>query len=54
MFVANITSLTDKDRIFTNLYGYQSPVLKAAQQRGDWDMTADLMKLGQDHIIEVF
>jgi len=51
--MTGITSLTDKDRIFTNLYGYQSPDLKAAMQRGDWDKTADLMKIGQDQIIEV-
>jgi NADH-quinone oxidoreductase subunit F len=44
--------LADKDRIFTNLYGFQSPDLKAAQARGDWDKTADLMMLGQDKIIE--
>jgi NADH-quinone oxidoreductase subunit F len=50
--MVGITSLTDKDRIFTNLYGYQSPDLKAAMQRGDWDKTADLMKVGQDAIIE--
>ena len=50
--MSGITSLTDKDRIFTNLYGYQSPDLKAAQQRGDWDKTADLMTIGQDPIIE--
>ena len=50
--MTGITSLTDKDRIFTNLYGYQSPDLKAAMQRGDWDKTADLMKIGQDQIIE--
>ena len=29
-----ITSLTDKDRIFTNLYGFQDWSLKAAQARG--------------------
>ena len=50
--MTGITSLADKDRIFTNLYGYQSPDLKAAMQRGDWDKTADLMKIGQDEIIE--
>lgn len=44
--------LADKDRIFTNLYGYQDFALKAAQKRGDWDKTADLMKVGQDAIIE--
>lgn len=44
--------LADKDRIFTNLYGYQDFGLKAARVRGDWDKTADLMKVGQDAIIE--
>jgi len=44
--------LADKDRIFTNLYGFQSPYLKAARQRGDWDDTARLMQIGQDDIID--
>jgi NADH-quinone oxidoreductase subunit F len=44
--------LADKDRIFTNVYGFQSPFLKAAQQRGDWDDTAKLMQVGQDPIID--
>ncbi len=44
--------LADKDRIFTNVYGYQSPYLKAAKQRGDWDETAKLMQIGEDAIIE--
>ena len=47
------TPLADKDRIFTNLYGYQSPFLKAAQARGDWDETAKLMQIGQDAIVDV-
>ena len=47
-----ITSLTDKDRIFTNLYGFQPWGLKAAQKRGDWDDTKKLMGLGQDAIID--
>ena len=46
------TPLADKDRIFTNLYGFQSPDLKAAQARGDWDNTAALMAVGQDAIID--
>ncbi len=45
-------ALADKDRIFTNVYGYQDWGLKAAQARGDWDNTADLMKRGNDAIIE--
>jgi len=44
--------LADKDRIFTNLYGFQDWGLKAAQKRGDWDKTSDLMAIGQDAIIE--
>jgi NADH-quinone oxidoreductase subunit F len=50
--MGSVTPLADKDRIFTNVYGFQSADLKAAQARGDWDRTADLMKLGQDKIIE--
>jgi NADH-quinone oxidoreductase subunit F len=46
-------SLQDKDRIFTNLYGFQDWGLKAAQKRGDWDKTKDLLKLGPDAIIDV-
>ena len=44
--------LADKDRIFTNLYGFQSPWLKAAEARGDWDNTKALMVIGQDAIID--
>src|SRR5215212_5256790 len=44
--------LADKDRIFTNLYGFHSPYLKAAEQRGDWDNTKGLMAIGQDAIID--
>jgi NADH-quinone oxidoreductase subunit F len=44
--------LADKDRIFTNLYGYQDWSLKAAQARGDWDDTRALMLRGQDGIID--
>ena len=44
--------LADKDRIFTNLYGFHSPGLKAAQMRGAWDGTAFLMQQGRDWIID--
>ena len=43
--------LADKDRIFTNVYGFQEPWLKAAQLRGDWDNTKGLMAAGQDAIV---
>ncbi len=45
-------SLQDKDRIFTNLYGFQPWNLDAAQKRGDWDNTKALIEKGQDAIIE--
>ena len=47
-----ISSIDDKDRIFTNIYGFQDWGLEGAQKRGDWDNTKDLMIRGQDQIIE--
>jgi NADH-quinone oxidoreductase subunit F len=44
--------LADKDRIFTNLYGFQDWGLKAAEARGDWDDTKTLIARGQDSIIQ--
>ena len=44
--------LADKDRIFTNLYGYQPWNIDAAMKRGDWDDTKALMARGQDAIID--
>jgi NADH-quinone oxidoreductase subunit F len=46
------TLLEDKDRIFTNLYGYHPWNLEAAKKRGDWDNTKALIELGRDKIIE--
>ena len=43
--------LKDQDRIFTNLYGFQSYGLKAAEKRGDWDGTKAIMAKGADWII---
>ncbi|MHA3839805.1 NADH-quinone oxidoreductase subunit NuoF [Sphingomonas aestuarii] len=45
-------TLADKDRIFTNLYGFQPWSLDAAQARGDWDDTKSLLDIGQDTIID--
>ncbi|MDA0656603.1 MAG: NADH-quinone oxidoreductase subunit NuoF [Proteobacteria bacterium] len=44
--------LEDKDRIFTNLYGFEDWSLKGAQKRGDWDGTAELIKKGREWIVE--
>ena len=44
--------LADKDRIFTNLYGFQPWNLEAARARGDWADTKDLMSVGPDGLID--
>ncbi len=44
--------LRDEDRIFTNLYGYESFGLDAARKRGDWDGTGELLAKGEDWIIQ--
>jgi NADH-quinone oxidoreductase subunit F len=45
-------ALSDKDRIFTNLYGTQPWNLQAARMRGDWDGTKDILAKGRDALIE--
>ncbi|OZB38904.1 MAG: NADH-quinone oxidoreductase subunit F [Acidiphilium sp. 34-60-192] len=44
--------LSDKDRIFTNLYGMHDWRLAGARTRGDWDGTAAILARGRDAIIE--
>ena len=44
--------LQDKDRIYTNLYGFEPFNLEYARKRGDWDNTKDIMAKGRDWIIE--
>jgi NADH-quinone oxidoreductase subunit F len=44
--------LQDRDRIFTNLYGFHSPGLEAARKRGSWDGTKFLLDKGRPWIIE--
>ncbi len=43
--------LSDQDRIFTNLYGFESWSLDAAKKRGDWDGTKAILEKGSDWII---
>ena len=43
--------LDDKDRIFTNLYGFEDWRLAGARARGDWDATKDILAKGRDWII---
>ena len=44
--------LADKDRIFTNLYGWGDAGLAGARKRGDWDNTAAILGRGHDAIVE--
>ncbi len=44
--------LADKDRIFTNIYGWEGADLASAKKRGDWSKTASLMKKGHDAVID--
>jgi NADH-quinone oxidoreductase subunit F len=44
--------LSDKDRIFTNLYGQRDWRLAGARARGDWDNIAGLLSPGRDAVVE--
>jgi len=44
--------IDEKDKIFTNLYGFRPWNLKEAKKRGDWDNTMSLISKGKDLIIE--
>ncbi|MBB43277.1 MAG: NADH-quinone oxidoreductase subunit F [Rhodospirillaceae bacterium] len=44
--------LQDKDRIFTNLYGFQDWGIEGARKRGDWSGTRELIDKGRDWICE--
>ncbi len=43
--------LEDKDRIFTNLYGFGDRSLKGARARGQWDNTKALIDKGRDWVV---
>jgi NADH-quinone oxidoreductase subunit F len=43
--------LSDKDRIFTNLYGLHDVGLKAAMRRGAWDGTKAMLQRGRDGVV---
>ncbi len=44
--------LSDKDRIFTNLYGHHDWRLEGARARGDWDGTKAILAMGHDWIVD--
>lgn len=43
--------LNVQDKIFTNLYGFESYSLKQAKKRGDWQDTKKILLLGSEQII---
>jgi NADH-quinone oxidoreductase subunit F len=45
--------LEDKDRIFTNLYGFEGANLEAARRRGNWDGTKKILELGPEAIVDI-
>src|SRR5689334_8132382 len=45
--------LADKDRIFTNLYGFQDPGLEGAKKRGQWDNTKAILELSPETIVDI-
>jgi NADH-quinone oxidoreductase subunit F len=51
--MTTIAPLSDKDRIFTNVYGFQPWTIDAAMKRGDWDNTKKLLENTPEEIIEV-
>ncbi len=44
--------LDNKDKIFTNIYGNNSPNLDSSIRRGNWDSTKYLLDKGKDWIID--
>jgi NADH-quinone oxidoreductase subunit F len=44
--------LKKEDRIFTNLYGYESANLEAARKRGDWNRTKEFLDQGSEWLIQ--
>jgi NADH-quinone oxidoreductase subunit F len=47
------TMLADKDRIFTNLYGFEDWGLKGAIKRGAWDGTKGIIEKGPEAIVDI-
>ncbi len=44
--------LTDRDRIFTNIYGMHDRTLRGAIARGHWDNTKSILVKGRNWIVE--
>jgi NADH-quinone oxidoreductase subunit F len=44
--------LKEQDKIFTNLYGFESANLEAAKKRGDWSETKKFLDQGSEFLIQ--
>ncbi len=44
--------LKEQDKIFTNLNGKETPLLKDAKKRGSWQKTKEILDLGSEKIID--
>ena len=44
--------LKEQDKIFTNLYGFESPNLESAKKRGDWNRTKEFLDQGSEWLIQ--
>ena len=44
--------LKEQDKIFTNLYGYESSGLEASKKRGDWNETKKFLDQGAEWLIQ--
>ena len=51
--ICGVSMLADKDRIFTNLYGFRDWTLEGARARGQWDGTKAILEKGSDTIIKI-
>jgi NADH-quinone oxidoreductase subunit F len=45
--------LADRDRIFTNLYGFEDWTLEGARARGAWDGTKAILEKGPETIVKI-
>jgi len=52
MKISTQCMLKDQDRIFTNLYGYESPSLESAKKLGSWNGTKKFLQMEPDKVTE--
>jgi NADH-quinone oxidoreductase subunit F len=45
--------LSQKDKVFQNLHGFQEPFIEGALQRGSWSNTKEILSKNHNDIIEL-